>query len=530
MNKTLFSQDLAVTVVAMLSSPATPRKTLTLIAVCLGTFMLLVDVTIVVVALPSIRASLHTSFSDVQWTIDAYSLSLAALLLPTGSLADILGRRRMFALGLLVFTIGSLLCGVAQSGLMLIVCRATQGVGGATVFATSLALLAQTFHGRERGVAFGVWGAVAGVATALGPALGGLLTTELSWRWIFFVNLPVGVVAIVITLIGVQEFRPPQARRLDVVGSGVFTLGLVGLVYGLIESGRASWTATQVIVALAVAVVALAAFPFVERARREPMFDLSLFRKPTFVGGSIAAFGMNGSLFAVLLYIVLYLQNALHYSALGAGVRLIVITGGSLLTAIPAGRLSERIPVRWLIAPGLALVGIGLLLMRGIGPGTGWTHLILGFAVAGAGSGMVNPPLASTAVGVVHPRDAGMASGINTTFRQIGIATSVAALGSIFASRLSGATPATLTAHYATALNELLLICALLALVAAAATVLLVRQRDFVAHGAPAGSGDGEPAASTEPGPERVPAPSTEPDPEHVPAASTEPAAPGAAG
>ena len=476
----------------MFTSPSHPHKTLTLVAVCLGTFMLLVDVTIVVVALPSIRDSLHTSFSDVQWTIDAYSLSLAALLLPTGSLADILGRRRVFAAGLTVFTIGSLLCGIAGTGLELILFRALQGIGGATIFATSLALLAQTFHGPERGVAFGAWGAVAGIATAVGPALGGLLTTELSWRWIFFVNLPFGVAAIVITLIGVQEFRPPHARRIDVPGFAVFTLGLVGLVYGLIESSRAGWGATQVIVAFAIAAVALTAFPLVERARRQPMFDFSLFRKPTFVGGSIAAFGMNGSLFAVLLYIVLYLQNGLHYSALQTGVRLLVITGGSLLTAIPAGRLSEKVPVRWLIAPGLMLVGVGLLLMRGLGPGTSWTHLILGFAVAGAGSGMVNPPLASTAVGVVAPEDAGMASGINTTFRQIGIATSVAALGSVFSSHLSGATATTIAAHFASALDALLLIVAIIALVAGALSLVLIRRKDFVAHGAP-------PAAEPEP-------------------------------
>jgi EmrB/QacA subfamily drug resistance transporter len=469
----------------MLSSPSHPHKTLTLVAICLGTFMLLVDVTIVTVALPSIRTSLHTSFSDVQWTIDAYSLSLAALLLPAGSLADILGRRRVFALGLTIFTVGSLLCAVAGSGTELIIFRAAQGIGGAAVFATSLALLAQTFQGPERGVAFGAWGAVAGVATAVGPVLGGLLTTELSWRWIFYVNLPFGIAAIAITLIGVQEFRPPHARRIDVPGFVVFTLGLVGLVYGLIESGRAGWGATQVIVALAIAAVALTAFPLVERARRQPMFDFALFRKPTFVGGSIAAFGMNGSLFAVLLYVVLYLQNGLHYSALATGTRLLIITAGSMLTAIPAGRLSEKVPVRWLIAPGLTLVGVGLLLMRGLGPGTSWTHLILGFAVAGAGSGMVNPPLASTAVGVVEPQHAGMASGINTTFRQIGIATSVAALGSVFASHLSGATATTLTATYASALDALLLIVAIVALVSAALALVLIRGKDFVAHGGP---------------------------------------------
>jgi predicted MFS family arabinose efflux permease len=244
-------------------------------------------------------------------------------------------------------------------------------------------------------------------------------------------------------------------------------------------------------------VVLLGAFPFVEQAQSEPMFNLRLFRTPTFVGGAVAAFGMNGSLYAVLLYLVLYLQDALHYSALQTGLRLVVITAGSLLTSLPAGRLSARMPVRWLIGPGLLLVGIGLLLMRGLSAGSSWTHLILGFAIAGAGSGLVNPPLASTAVGVVEPRDAGMASGINTTFRQIGIATSIAALGSIFATKLAGVSPAHLGAGYATTLNELLLIVALVAIVAGIAAVLLIRQRDFIAYNRAPGDGDGQSARAS---------------------------------
>ncbi len=482
------------------TASSSPHKNWTLLAICLGTFMLLIDITIVVVALPDIRSSLHTSFSDVQWTVDAYSLSLAALLLPTGSLADILGRRRVFALGLGIFTLGSLLCGLATSGTELIIWRAVQGIGGATVFATSLALLAQTFHGRERGFAFGVWGAVAGVSTALGPLLGGLLTTGLSWHWIFYVNLPIGIFAIAITLTRVQEFRPPHHRRLDLVGFVLFTLGLTALVYGLIESGFKGWGSTEVIASLIVAGGSLAAFPIAEHFIAQPMFDLALFRKPTFVGGSIAAFGMNGSLYAMFLYIVLYFQNDQHFSALGCGWRLAIITAGALVTAIPAGRLSAHIPVRFLIGPGLLLVGIGLLLMRGLSAGTSWTHLIPGFIIAGIGSGMVNAPLASTAVGVVAPEDAGMASGINTTFRQIGVATAVAALGSIFATKLSGATHATLGAHYASALNELALITGLLALASAVCAVVLIRPRDFIVHApapAPAPAAQGAPLPAT---------------------------------
>jgi EmrB/QacA subfamily drug resistance transporter len=321
-----------------MTTEPTPHKNWTLLAVCLGTFMLLIDITIVVVALPSIRTSLHTSFSDVQWTVDAYSLSLAALLLPTGSLADILGRRRVFALGLAIFTVGSLLCGLAGSALMLILCRAFQGVGGATVFATSLALLAQTFQGRERGFAFGVWGAVTGVSAALGPLLGGVLTDGLSWHWIFYINIPIGIFAIVITLTRVQEYRPPEPRRVDAVGFVLFTVGLTALVYGLIESGLRGWGSAHVVVPLIISAVLLTAFPIVERFLRQPMFDLSLFRKPTFVGGSLAAFGINGSLYAMLLYIVLYFQNSQHVSPLTCGWRLAIITGGSLITAIPAGR------------------------------------------------------------------------------------------------------------------------------------------------------------------------------------------------
>jgi EmrB/QacA subfamily drug resistance transporter len=484
--------------------PSSPplHKNWTLAAVCLGTFMLLIDVTIVIVALPSIRASLHTSFSDVQWTIDAYSLSLAALLLPAGSLADILGRRRVFAGGVTIFTVGSLLCAVAGSGAMLVACRALQGVGGATMFATALALLAQTFHGRERGFAFGVWGGCASLASAVGPLVGGLLTSALSWRWIFYLNLPLGLIAIAITLTRVQEFRPPRARSVDVPGGAVFTLGLVALVYGLIQSSRRGWGDGVVIGAFVVAVVLLAAFPLIERLRSEPMFDLRLLRKPTFTGGLIAAFGMNGSLYAMLLYLVLYLEKVHHLSPLGAGARVALITGGALMTAAPAGRLSSRIPTRYLMGPGLVIVGIGLLLMRGLGPGTGWTHFIPGFLIAGMGSGLVNPPLASTAVGVVPPQDAGMASGINSTFRQIGIATAIAGLGSLFATRLAGARAGTLSATYASTLDELLLIAAIVALTAGVLAFFLIRQKDFIAHGRPPAGGGIEPGA---PGPAAAP-------------------------
>lgn len=503
-----------------------------LLVVCAATFMLLLDVTIVIVALPEVQHGLGSSFSDAQWVLDAYALTLAAVLLTSGSLADLFGRRLIFVIGMAVFTVGSLACGLSQSPLMLILCRAGQGVGGSMLFATSLALLAQNFHGKERGVAFGVWGAVTGVASGLGPILGGLLTTGISWRAIFLVNVPVGAAVIVVTGWKVAESRLPHAHRPDWPGFVVFTAGLTSLVYGLIRAGEIGWGDTGVIICLALAAFLLLGFLAVEQRVAHPMFDLSLLRVPTFNGGLASAFCMNGSLFAMFVYIVLYLQNDLGYSALGAGLRMLLTSGASLVVSAIAGKLSSHVPVRWLIGPGLVFVGVGILLMTGIEATSSWTHLAAGLVVAGIGVGLVNPPLASTAVGVVEPQHSGMAAGINTTFRQIGLAVGIAVYGSIFTASLAhglrhalAPTPAlarvgpqvvslikqgnvdrafaSVPAHlrgqlahairsgFAGALNDVLLVGGLLALVGAVAAGALIRSRDFVAS-RPESAGGGE--------------------------------------
>jgi EmrB/QacA subfamily drug resistance transporter len=503
------------------------RKWWTLLAVCTGVFMLLLDITIVNVALPDIQSAFGASLSGLQWVIDAYALTLAALLLTAGSLADLYGRRRLFAIGIVVFTGGSLLCGVASSTTFLALARALQGTGGAIMFATSLALLAQAFAPTERGVAFGVFGAITGVAVAVGPVLGGVITSGLSWRWIFFVNLPIGVFALVVTLLRVEESRAPGARRPDWAGFATFSLALAGLVYGLIRSQPDGWSSPGVVGSLVAAAVLLVAFVVVERRSAHPMFDLGLLRVPTFSGGLIAAFAISASLFAMLTYLVLYLQNVLGYSALQTGVRFLPLTGTIFVFAAIAGRLVDHVPTRWLIGPGFVFVGAGLLLMRGLQAGDDWTHLLPGFVVAGVGAGLVNVPLASTAVGVVEPARAGMASGINSTLRQVGIATGVAALGSILAGRVrtlfveqapgvarvhqiadavgNGHVAQTLhaappqvrervahaaEASFAGALNTILLIAGLIALAAAVATLVLIRARDFAHQRA------GEPAAA----------------------------------
>ena len=415
------------------------RRWWTLVVVCLATFMLLLDITIVNVALPSIQTSLHASFSDLQWVVDSYALMLAALLLTTGSLADLFGRRLIFVAGLVVFGVSSLASGLASDPLMLNLARGAQGIGGAAMFSTSLALLGSTFQGRERGTAFGIWGATTGLAVAIGPVAGGALTTGLSWRWIFLVNVPIGILAVAVTLREVAESKPPRAHRPDLVGVVSFGGALGALVYALIKVGTKGWGSPLIHACLAASAVLLAVFLVAEALQGDrAMFDLALFRKPTFTGGSLAAFSLSAGLFALLLYITLYLQDVLGYSAFQTGLRMLVLSGGILLTSTLAGRLTAHVPIRALIGPGLAMVGGGLLLMRGLGATTGWRHLIPGFVLAGAGTGMINPPLASTAIGVVRPERAGMASGISSTFRQVGIATGIAGLGTLFASRVKG--------------------------------------------------------------------------------------------
>jgi len=509
---------------------AVDRKWWTLITVSVATFMLLLDITIVNVALPRIQSGLHANFTDLQWVIDAYALTLAALLLTAGSLADLLGRRLIFAIGLVVFSASSLVCGIAQSPLMLNLSRGVQGVGGAMMFATSLALLGHAYRGRDRGVAFGVWGAVTGAAVSIGPIVGGGLTQGLSWRWIFLVNVPIGAIALLMALTRLEESRNPENRRLDIPGFVVFTAALSTLVFGLIESSLKGWGSGVVEGCLAASVVLIVAFVVIERRTAEPMLDLSLFRRPAFAGASIVAFAVSASIFSLFLYLTLYLQDVLGLSPLQAGLRFLTLSGVTLVTAAIAGRLTTVVPVRLLMGAGLFFSGVAMMLMRGLSVSSHWTHLLPGFLVGGVGVGLINPPLASTAIGVVPPRQAGMGSGINSTFRQVGIATGIAALGSIFTSEIrthvtaglravhqgganalvsaisSGQTRqaighlpvsaraavgAIARASFIASLNDLFLIAAITAFVGAVGALVLIRSRDFVAQGSHGGSGQG---------------------------------------
>jgi EmrB/QacA subfamily drug resistance transporter len=520
-----------------------PNRWWTLGCVAIGTFMLLLDITIVNVALPAIQKDLNASFSDLQWVVDAYALTLAALLLVSGSVADIIGRKRVFVIGLVLFALASLGCGLSGSPTVLTVARAVQGIGGAMLFATSLALLASAFEGRERATAFGIWGATIGGAVAIGPLVGGALTDSLGWEWIFFVNVPIGIAAAFVTMAKVDESKDPTPAGVDWLGALTFSASLFMLVFALIRGGEEGWSSTLIVSLLVGSVLAMAAFVTIELRRESPMLDLKLFRNPSFAGASIVAFVMSATLFAMFLYIVLYIQNVLDFTPFQAGVRFLPLSLVSFFVAPLAGKLATRFPARALLGGGLAFVGLGLLLMAGITDSSKWTALLPGFLVAGAGVGIVNPNLAQAAVGVVHPRQSGMASGINSTFRQIGIATGIAALGAIFQSHLkdnlSSALAGTPAADHAgdiargvssggvkqvlaavpaqaratvdhaanhafvSGLSDLFAIAAVVAFVGAALALVLVRQSDFIGHasqgqGAPrrGEQGEGEAAAT----------------------------------
>jgi EmrB/QacA subfamily drug resistance transporter len=517
------------------------RKWWTLIAVSVAIFMLLLDITVVNVALPDIQRSQHSSFRDLQWVVNAYALTLAAFLLTAGALADLFGRRLVFVIGLVVFTVSSAACGLSGSALALNLARAMQGTGGAMMFATSLALIAQAFHGRERGIAFGVYGGVIGAAVAVGPVVGGVITSGIGWEWIFFVNVPIGIGAVALTLSQVSESRDPNATGVDWLGLVTWSGSLFLLVFALVQGNEKGWGSPRIVTYLVTSAVLLVLFVFVERRQRRPMLDLTLFGRPAFAGASLVALTLSSSMFAMFLYLTLYIQDVLGYSPLQAGLRFLPITLVSFFVAPLSGRLSVRVPMRLLLGVGMLLVSGGLFAMTAITPSSGWTTLVPGFLLAGAGIGMVNPPLASTAVGVVHYTRSGMASGINNTFRQVGIATGIAGLGAVFQHQVTSNTTAALAeapsgagalgalhgnlgsalvsgeirqlAHslrpsargalehayrvgFVEALTTILLIGVAIALCGALLAFVLVRSRDFVGAEAPADSQGAAPVAA----------------------------------
>ncbi len=410
------------------------RKWWPLVAVCAGTFMLLVDVTIVNVALPDMARELHTTFPDLQWVIDLYALVLAALVLTAGSVADRFGRRRVYVIGMVVFAASSLACGLAPNVGVLIAARGVQGLGAAAMFATTMALISSSYSGRDRGIAFGTWGAVNGAAAAAGPIIGGLLTTHFGWRWIFLVNLPVSVVAVVMTLLVVAESRDPHPRGVDVPGMVSFTVAAAALTYALI---RGAWGSGVTIGLLALAVVALAAFVLVERRTPNPMLDLSLLRNGSFTALLVAGALLSAAAWAGMAYESLWLQSVLGLSPIKAGLVVLPCSLAAFAVSGSIGRIMHRTSPRLLIGSGLLVIAAGALAQAVIRAGSGWAVVIPGLALVGIGAGLAMAPLSATAMAAVPHSRAGMAGGAVSTFRQLGYAFGIAVLGEVFRGELT---------------------------------------------------------------------------------------------
>ncbi len=419
------------------------RKWWPLAAICAGACMLLVDVTIVNVALPDMARQLNTTFSDLQWVIDLYALVLGALVLTVGSIADRFGRRRVYLAGLVLFAAASLTCGLAPNVGLLIAARGVQGVGAAAMFATTMALISNTYAGRDRGMAFGIWGAVNGAASAVGPIIGGLLTANFGWRWIFLVNLPVSVVAVALTLRVVTESRDPDPKRTDLPGMASFTIAAGALTYALI---RGAWSSAETLALTGVAIAALAWFVLAERRSAAPMLDLKLLRNPVFTAMLLAGGLLAAAAWAGMTYQSLWLQSVLGLSAIKAGLVVLPCAAFAFGVSGQVGRFLHRTSPRAMVGSGLAVIAAGALAQAILRQNSSWPAVIPGLVLVGTGAGLAMASLTSTAMAAVPWQQAGMAGGALSAFRQLGYAFGIAVLGEAFDHGLTHGAGATLAA------------------------------------------------------------------------------------
>jgi EmrB/QacA subfamily drug resistance transporter len=512
------------------------RRWWTLGAMCFALFMIMLDNTVVNVALPSIQRSLHATTSSLEWTVNAYTLTFALTLVTGGRLGDIYGRRRMFLFGVAVFGTSSFLIGLAQSDTWLIAFRAIQGIGSGFMMPATLSIITNTFDAKERGRAIGTWAGVSAMALAIGPVVGGFLVQEVSWQSIFFLNVPVAIVAIAVTLAAARESRDETAvREIDIPGVLTLTIALAGLVLGLIESNQWGWGSARVLGLFALALIALAGFVTVERRSRAPMVDFTFFKSRSFFGANVVAFIVSFAMFAMFFFLALYMQDVLLYSPLQAGVRFLPSTLMIMIVAPIAGRLADRIGPRPLMTGGLVLVSFALFWLTGITTHSDYGFLSVSFVVMGLGMGLVMSPMSTAAMNSVQVTKAGVASGILSMTRMVGSTFGVAVLGAIIATlgrnrlttllphlsaaqhaRLanalgSGASGAGLPASiraamsqtYVYALSNALYVAAGLALLGALLAWVLVAAHPSSGEAVEWGAADGERAGSGETPPER---------------------------
>ncbi len=410
------------------------RRWWTLGAVAFALFMIMLDNTIVNVALPSIGRGLEVGVSQLEWVVNGYTLSFAVFMLTGGRLADLFGRRLVFDVGLAVFTLSSLACGLAPNASTLIAARSFQGAGAALMMPATLSIISAAFPPKERGTAIGIWAGVAGSALAIGPLLGGLLTEHLGWSWIFFVNVPIGMLAIGASLIFIVESRSGEPdQRLDLPGLVTSGAGLLALVYALIEGNRYGWGSPRIVSLLVAAAVLLTTFVVIELLSRRPMLDLRIFGKRTFTGANIAALLVSLAMFGIFFFVSIYMQNILGYSPVHAGVVFLPMTVLVVVSAPLAGKVTDLIGPRWPITIGMLLLSIALWDFSTLGTHASFFDMLPGMLIGGVGMGMAMGPMTTAALSTVPVDEAGVASGVVTTSRQVGGALGVAVMGAIVA-------------------------------------------------------------------------------------------------
>ncbi|HZO58360.1 MAG TPA: DHA2 family efflux MFS transporter permease subunit [Solirubrobacterales bacterium] len=409
------------------------RKWWTLGSMCFALFMIMLDNTVVNVALPSIQSDLNASLSALEWTVNVYTLTFAVLLVTGGRLGDIFGRRRAFMFGVIVFAVSSATAGLAPNESWLVASRALQGVGAAFMMPATLSIITNAFPAHERGKAIGTWAGVSALALAIGPVVGGFLTEEVSWRAIFFLNLPVAALAVFVALFATRESRDVTVpRTVDFGGVATLTVGIGALVLALVEGNGWGWGSPRILALLFASAAGLVAFVIVERRVRFPMVEFSFLRSRTFAGTTAIAFVVSFSMLAMFFFMALYMQNILGYSPLEAGIRFLPSTVMIIIAAPIAGRLTDRIGARIPIAVGLTLVATGLLLQSLIDSGSTYSYLLPSFILTGLGIGLTMSPMSTAAMNAVDTAKAGLASGVLSMSRMVGGTFGVAAVGALF--------------------------------------------------------------------------------------------------
>lgn len=418
-----------------------PKRWWALVAVCFGLFMALLDVTIVNVALPTIQDEFDTSFTNLEWIINAYTLVFAVALITVARLGDIFGRKLLFMLGLAVFSVGSLLCAIAPDILFLNISRGIQGLGASAMMSLSMAIISTTFFGKERGIAFGVWGAISGLATAIGPLIGGILVEKISWQSIFYLNIPIGIVALFMAYLFIKESKDEESSRsIDFFGFALITVAMFCLIFGLIEVNKSDlgWSSPVILGLLGIALISFIVFVLVELKVKYPMVNPRIFKNLSFSGACIAAFCLSAGVYALFFYLTIYLQNYLGFTALETGLRFVAISGFALVLGPVSGKLTGKGGAKPLIVTALTLLAISVFMMTVVSPNqdqSSWLYLLPAFLIAGIGNGLINPPISTTAVDTVPNRIVGMASGVNNLSRQIGIAFGTAFLGAVLSNQ-----------------------------------------------------------------------------------------------